>query len=77
MLAQRDLLRNLFGTKAYKTDFQLLPKELDAKVSKLRLPALRAELAANSSQIELVWGSRGFCGLRFTSVDWHCQSRMD
>ena len=32
---------------------------------------------ANSSQIELVRSIRGLCGLRRTSVDWHCQSRMD
>ena len=32
---------------------------------------------ANSSQIELVRSIRGLCGLRRTSVDWHCQSKMD
>ena len=31
-------------TKAFKTDVQLLPKELDEKVVKLHLPALGAEL---------------------------------
>ena len=32
---------------------------------------------ANSSQIELVRSISGLCGLRRTSVDWHCQSKMD
>ena len=44
VLAQRDLLRNWTRTKAYKNDFQLLPKELDATVAKFRLPALGAVL---------------------------------
>ena len=39
-------------TKVYKTDFQLLPKDLDAKVAKLHFPALGAELTANSSLFE-------------------------
>ena len=36
-LAQRDLLAKLTRTKAYKNDFQLLPKELDATVAKIAL----------------------------------------
>ena len=35
------LLRNLTRTKAYKNDFQLLPKELDAKVAKITLFSTR------------------------------------
>ena len=39
--AQLDLFRNLTRTKAYKNDFQLLPKELDAKVAKIALFSTR------------------------------------
>ena len=42
MLAQRDLLKKLTKTKAYKNDFQLLPKELDVKVATLHLIVLGA-----------------------------------
>merc|ERR1711945_87850 len=44
VLGQLDLLRNWKETKAYKNEVYLLPKELDEKVAKLRLPALGAEL---------------------------------
>ena len=40
------LLRNLTKTKAYKNDFQLLPKEIDAKVAKITLSSTRCELSA-------------------------------
>ena len=33
-----DLLRNLSRTNTYKNDFQLLPEELDEKVTTLHLP---------------------------------------
>ena len=40
------LLRNLTRTKAYKNDFQLLAKEIDAKVAKIALSSTRCELSA-------------------------------
>ena len=46
----------LLKTRTYKNDVQLLPKEIEAKVAKLHLPAFDAELLAirrNSSRIEL------------------------
>merc|ERR1711964_476170 len=43
-LAQIDLLKNWKESKAYKNDVYLLPKELDEKVARLRLPALGANL---------------------------------
>merc|ERR1712241_642254 len=44
VLAQLDLLKNWKETKAYKNDVYLLPKKLDEKVARLRLPALGAQL---------------------------------
>merc|ERR1712036_136105 len=49
-LAQLDLLKNWKETKAYKNDVYLLPKELDEKVARLRLPALGAELTELSQE---------------------------
>ena len=51
MLAQRDLLKKLTRTKAYKNDFQLLPKELDATV-KLHFLTLGAELSAMAGALD-------------------------
>jgi adenosylhomocysteinase len=50
VLAQLDLLKNWKGTKAYKNDVYLLPKELDEKVARLHLPALGAELTELSKE---------------------------
>merc|ERR1712149_94492 len=52
-LAQLDLLRNWKETdasKKYKNDVYLLPKELDEKVARLRLPALGAQLTELSKE---------------------------
>merc|ERR1712226_1142623 len=43
-LAQIDLNNNYKGSKSYKNDVYLLPKNLDEKVAKLHLPALGANL---------------------------------
>merc|ERR1712178_249514 len=44
VLAQLDILKNWKGSKAYKDEVYLLPKELDEKVARLHLPALGAEM---------------------------------
>merc|ERR1712137_311104 len=44
VLAQLDILKNWQGSKAYKNQVYLLPKELDEKVARLHLPALGAEM---------------------------------
>ena len=44
--AQLDLLWILTKTKAYKNDFQLLPKEIDSKVAKIALSSSQCELSA-------------------------------
>merc|ERR1712046_356234 len=44
VLAQIDLNNNYKGSKSYKNDVYLLPKNLDEKVAKLHLPALGANL---------------------------------
>merc|ERR1712139_627258 len=44
VLAQLDILKNWQGSKAYKNEVYLLPKELDEKVARLHLPALGAEM---------------------------------
>merc|ERR1712173_218203 len=50
VLAQIDLLNNWKGSKAYKNDVYLLPKELDEKVASLHLPALGAQLTTLSQE---------------------------
>merc|ERR1711862_402077 len=50
VLAQLDILNNWKNTKAYKNDVYLLPKELDEKVARLHLPALRAQLTTLSKE---------------------------
>merc|ERR1712154_302254 len=49
-LAQLDLLKNWKGSKAYKNDVYLLPKDLDEKVARLHLPSLGAELTTPSKE---------------------------
>merc|ERR1712125_87830 len=50
VLAQLDLVNNWKGSKGYKNDVYLLPKELDEKVARLHLPALGAELTTLSKE---------------------------
>ena len=68
------LLRNLTKTKAYKNDFQLLAKEIDAKVAKITLSSTRCELSA----IEDSCRSRlalELDGQQFFAVEGSCRSR--
>merc|ERR1711881_122198 len=50
VLAQLDLNNNFKGSKSYKNDVYLLPKELDEKVARLHLPALGAELTVPTQE---------------------------
>merc|ERR1712144_10649 len=50
VLAQLDILKNWQGSKAYKNEVYLLPKELDEKVARLHLPALGANLTVLSKE---------------------------
>merc|ERR1719355_403416 len=50
VLAQLDILKNWQGSKAYKNQVYLLPKELDEKVARLHLPALGAEMTTLSKE---------------------------
>ena len=67
-------MRNLTKTKAYKNDFQLLEKEIDAKVAKITLSSTRCELSA----IEDSCRSRlalELDGQQFFAVEGSCRSR--
>merc|ERR1711971_301577 len=50
VLAQLDLMNNWKGSKSYKNDVYLLPKQLDEKVARLHLPALGANLTTLSKE---------------------------
>merc|ERR1711887_358155 len=50
VLAQLDLNNNYKGSKSYKNDVYLLPKNLDEKVARLHLPSLGAQLTELSKE---------------------------
>ena len=68
------LLRNLTKTKAYKNDFQLLPKEIDAKVAKIAFSSTRCELSAIESSCRSRLALE-LDGQQFFAVEGSCRSR--
>ena len=65
------LLRILTKTKAYLYDFQLLPKEIDAKVAKIALSSTQCELSAICGYVPHF----ELDGQQFFAVEGSCRSR--
>ena len=81
-LAQLDLLRYWFyGTARCESGVDA-PSLLNNQLFQFRFAAAEQYVEMMDStrihfMIELIRSVRALCGLRRTSVDWHCQSRMD